>query len=359
MSFSSYYTIQVEKEAREEGVSFALDFYQRLEKFISKKMGKKFFNAKLYNDKISLEISQKYNVISYGMRKKTIDEFSSIYNLDTDQILKIVERVESKNASLRDINNTNYEIALRFLIKNKTMEQKKSLLKNFIYNGFNRVTSVITELMENDLDFKSNKEEISTFVSDCITGKAYDGPDFKVNHCICFVDYSKLLTQNDFEKVIKKVVRDNAYDAKRLITFSSNIKTFSLESLLECQKHTFKNERSGNSSLDDFNLNSGFGSRCEKLFYEALFTQVKIADKIEYLKSGKLKPEVYDILTKCIKNDARYDLFEDEIEQIISNQANQEIIQDNYSASTKSTDKIQKRLEIDSQNVFNLDGIER
>ena len=45
-------------------------------------------------------------------------------------ILDIARRVESYNGDLGHLNNVHYTNALKYLIKTKTLEEKKDLLKN-------------------------------------------------------------------------------------------------------------------------------------------------------------------------------------------------------------------------------------
>lgn len=349
-SYASYYTVLSEKEAREEGVDFALSFCENLEKR-NRKVGDFEYKKSYINEQRS---DIRYQ---YVRNKKIVDNFSTYFNIDSELLLKIVGDVESKEGALKYIDKNDYLVAMKFIIKGKTKEQKQELLRNAIYNGFSQFARVILDSFQKDIDFKANKDNLSKYVGDCLTGEAYENADFKLNSNICTIDYSKILNQKDFERVVTNVMQKKPNNARDFFKGKSS-QSISLDSILKWQEHLYdkmnssktyfesKFDVSSASDLPDdifnldgdqkagdlpddffkvnnpsasdlpddiFNLDSDiktydlpedyFSEFDFRWFFETLFDVIKVEDKISYLKCGKLRPEVKKILVESLQNE--------------------------------------------------------
>lgn len=311
VSFASYSTILSESDARKEGASFSVSVLNDLEKNGSPVSGGlfsffNFFNKK--KDEISSwfltkeKLKQNY-VMDKDRRftdfnKNLMNDFAQIYTADEKTILDIVEKVESKNGALKELNTYEYSKALAFLVRTKTLEQKKALLKNAIFNGYNRLINVLTNSISNDVDFKKNKEDISNFTMNCLNGKEYDGKNLNSKYAYAFNDYSKILKPEQFEQLIGEKLKINALTAKSLITFS-DYSDFSMNSIMSYQKTAKKLGKNG------------------EIFNKALFSQVKIERKMELLESGQIDKESFETIKNSIKQDERYQMYAGEIDGLL------------------------------------------
>lgn len=306
ISFASYYTALFEKEARDGAFEFALKVYQ---KFLDSKYNLSMFGQ--FEFKKFFATEQNNNDEEFVKYKVLYDKFSEMYRLDEDKILEVVKRIESDDKTLKNIDITSYDLVLRFLIKNKTIEQKESLLKNAIFNGYQNFALVLVDSMQNDIEFKVNKNNISNYVKNCLTGNLYAELNFSPKYKVCCVDYSEILNQNDYEDVVVNLVKNDLLSAKCFVCFSEKTTSFSLESLLKCQQNIFRN---------NYEERMDYDKRCNIiLFFEELFKHVKIDDKIKYLKSKKLKPDIIELLIYCIMNDSEYQRYREEFEFILLN----------------------------------------
>lgn len=311
VSFASYSTILSESDARKEGASFSVSVLNDLEKNGSPVSGGlfsffNFFNKK--KDEISSwfltreKLKQNY-VMDKDKRftdfnKNLMNDFAQIYTADEKTILDIVEKVESKNGALKELNTYEYSKALAFLVRTKTLEQKKALLKNAIFNGYNRLINVLTNSISNDVDFKRNKEDVSNFTMNCLNEKEYAGKNLNSKYAYAFNDYSKILKPEQFEQLIGEKLKISALTAKSLITFS-DYSDFSMNSIMSYQKTAKKLGKNG------------------EVFNKALFSQVKIERKMELLESGQIDKESFETIKNSIKQDERYQMYAGEIDGLL------------------------------------------
>ena len=311
VSFASYSTILSESDARKEGASFSVSVLNDLEKNGSPVSGGlfsffNFFSKK--KDEISSwfltreKLKQNY-VMDKDKRftdfnKNLMNDFAQIYTADEKTILDIVEKVESKNGALKELNTYEYSKALAFLVRTKTLEQKKALLKNAIFNGYNRLINVLTNSISNDVDFKRNKEDVSNFTMNCLNEKEYAGKNLNSKYAYAFNDYSKILKPEQFEQLIGEKLKIDALTAKSLITFS-DYSDFSMNSIMSYQKIAKKLGKNG------------------EVFNKALFSQVKIERKMELLESGQIDKESFETIKNSIKQDERYQMYAGEIDGLL------------------------------------------
>ena len=164
----------------------------------------------------------------------------------------------------------------------------------------------------------------------------YGDYDFQVGEDVCFIDYSKILNQEDFEKVVTKVVKCDYWNAIRIMVMAKDNGHFSLKSILKWQEADFYDENNND-------INQMFSYY---YFFKKVFSKVAIENKIKYLQSGRLKPRISEILLECIKADPRYDAFKWEIEDIVSSMKAGRIIE-NAREKLNDEDSLIKTAEID------------
>lgn len=236
ISSATYFTLKSELEAREEGVDFALSLFKCFEKIGNKPSQSLKFNF------MNLKYSRAFDRKEYEKLQREYDDFSENFNADEEMLLKIVKKVESKSDKLKKFNSRNYLSALNFLIKDKSLEQKKTLLQNAIFNGYNYFADVLIDSIQNSLEYKENRKEISSFVRDCLMGSAYGYKKLVLPYKSFYSDFSSILTQEDFEKVVVETLKISSYNATSLL-HGRNVRTFSPEALLVCQKCLFKTKQ--------------------------------------------------------------------------------------------------------------------
>ncbi len=315
ISYSSYYTILSEIDARKEGVAFSLDLMSELEKSGAeksifsrvfdrfKKDKSKDFNSILDKEKNN-QNNVKENEEGYTeLAKKKMDSIQNSFSANEKTILDIARRVESYGGDLGHLNDGHYINALRYLIKTKTLEEKKDLLKNAIFNGYSGIIGVLTDSISNDIDFKKNKEDISNFTMNCLTERSHreenvnvflDNYDFQSKNAL-FADYSKIMTPKQFEQLIGETLKKNVLDAQSLLT-CSGYKDFSVETILSYQ-----------------NTAKSLGEE-GKEFSRQVLIRSNMQKNIKLLESGKLERTNFEIIKNLTKVDFGYNQYAEKLE---------------------------------------------
>ena len=171
-----------------------------------------------------------------SQREKILSKFLEEHNIDDEnKILEVVEKVEGSNKLLREIDSEKYRNVLNYLMSKKTLKQKQSLLKCAVDKGYELFISAIVESMGREIDFKSNYNETSSFVRDCLINYANENSVFYNSYR---VNYSNLLTQKDLESVITNaLISNNGSSAKQIVQYN-DMENCSLSSLVNFQKIT-------------------------------------------------------------------------------------------------------------------------
>ena len=284
MRVASYYTIQSEYEAREAGCSFAVDFFKEL-------------GLSERSPEISgLRRDNKNERLIYEAKKRKVDRFNEIYNLELTEIIRLVKELESDSYWFCLGAND----ALRFLIKDKTIEQKRILLKNAMFHGYTKFLTILIDSIVKDADFKKHKDEISKLISSYLLGKdPYKGvlsDNFQLTTEHFKVDYSKVLNQADLENIIIQTFGKK--DFADLLVLYADIKEYSSDMILKCQEIAMQRpiEKS-------------------KWFFERLFKKATLTTKYKYLQTCELVPEIKEILECSIERDIACQDLEDHPEK--------------------------------------------
>lgn len=298
VSMSSYFTITAEKNARKEGYYFSLRLYELLlnhKQTIS--------HEQAYGESEQLYIDFGNDLRLNSQREKILSKFLEEHNIDDEnKILEVVEKVEGSNKLLREIDSEKYRNVLNYLMSKKTLKQKQSLLKCAVDKGYELFISSIVESMGREIDFKSNYNETSSFVRDCLINYAKENSVFYNSYR---VNYSNLLTQKDLESVITNaLISNNGSSAKQIVQYN-DMENCSLSSLVNFQKIT--RARKGNEIFMDR----------DDVFYERLFNHMKIEDKIAFLKSKFIDYDIKWYIVKNIAQDKNYDNYKEEIDKVL------------------------------------------
>lgn len=344
-SFSSYYSISSEIDARKEGVAFSLDLMNELEKSGAEKtIFSKVFNylkkdksgdlSSLLNEEKIKQNNIKNKEEEYTQHStNNMNMMAKSFTANEKVILDIARRVESYNGDLGHLNNAHYTNALKYLIKTKTLEEKKDLLKNAIFNGYNRIIGVLTDSISSDMDFKKNIEDISNFTLDCLNNRPHDETSIEsLNAYYC--DYSKIMTPKQFEQLVGETLNKSVMNAKGLILFN-DCNNLSTDAILSYQNIAKKAGMAGK----DFN--------------EYILLHSSIQKKIELLQSNQVDKSNLEIITRLIKQDPSFKENAEEIESLL--QTNQKrIAKDEQSKIPNSNTQDRKIMALYSKYMLNF-----
>ena len=282
---SMYYSISCEKDARDAGYQFACDIL----KVMTKKYSDTFSEELLGKIFSRIENDAEAEYIYYIKAYKVASKFKLDYNFDTEEILKIVEDGESlymkkhKDPAL-------YKRLIRCLINGKTTKQKVELMKSAVYNGFDILFDEISELLKMQLNYK----EIQPKISDILYESLLDNNHRRRKSKAICGGCSSMLSQNQYELLIgNEILNDNFDSARLLISYKDNF-TCSLESILKYNK-IYK-------CLDDLARDE----YSDSAFWNALFSKLRMEEKIKLLRTGELNIVPQDILVMNIEHDFLY-----------------------------------------------------
>lgn len=311
ISYASYFSIRSEQEARESGYDFSLSIFNLMnDKLINdyrKTFSLLFFNRKnqksklLEYDKSKIFSEKRYVSNEYKINLYKMQVFSNNYSADEDKILKIVSKYESEN--MFDNYSTNfifaYKRALAFLISDKTLEQRMSLLKNAIFNGYCEFSKILIDSMSNDINFVQNKNQISRFLHDCFTGKEYGKGAIRFPKDVYKINFSPLLNKIDFDDIINN---NESYNMTYMVDFvtANSYAFYSIESFSKYQELALKNIISPGT------------------FFVETFKSLSIEQKVELLFSNQVNQNFIRTLIKSIMTDNNYDSVSTTVEQFLN-----------------------------------------
>lgn len=289
ISFSSYYTIVAERNARKQGNIFLLGMYELCEN--RKKMqlrGMNIDNLDLFDEQAEDKDDLKY----YLEYKKLLENFLDEHIAgDDDKILEVVERIEGENKLLAEIGVDKYSRVLNYLLKTKTLQQKQSLFSVSINKNYRFLTMCLIDSIHRGIDFKSKHNEISSFVRDSLLD--YDNKSEEDLRNMYGMDYKLLLKNEDIEKIIIKALERNETEIANIFMSYNNKENYSLGFLLQCQEIT--RMRNGDNTL----------SEDDTCFYHNLFAIMSPEEKISYLKWDAVDYKVREQLKTNLNMDAR------------------------------------------------------
>lgn len=305
ISYASYHTILSEKEAREEGKNFANSILLNV-----------YFDSSNREDKSFIAFERMLVNINGEKENKLYDEnvfklgqFKNKYSASEDIIIEIVKRLEGDNKQGK-LEFSEYLWALIFLITDKSLKERESLLKNAMFNGFNNFEEVLIYSIQNDINFNKNRDKISTIIIDTLTGTE-DDKNYKTLPISAYkCDFLNVLGDENFYKLIQKLIKFNARGAANLIEFS-NLINFSNDLILKYQQDIKR----------DKNLS-------DKIFFRTVFEKISIEQKLEILKSGKLDNRYAGDLLYALEKDEKFPLLNKSDVSIIK-QAYQELFDQN------------------------------
>lgn len=202
ITYAAYYTILVEKEARDEGLEYVDFLFKELTK--DKKLLSNLNLLHLLNEAesyVSSESEKERNCYNSDVHASG-EIRRELYSLRHHDIMSLAEAIE-KDINSENVNpDVNYSSILQYLLQDKYYEQKLYLLESMIYHGFTFAMGVTCDSIVNEGEFKANKKESSAFICNCLIGKAYEKAKEPMSNKSFNFNYSKLLTQEDFAKVI-------------------------------------------------------------------------------------------------------------------------------------------------------------
>lgn len=282
---SMYYSISCEKDARDAGYQFACDIL----KVMTKKYGN-IFSEKLLSKIFSrIENDAEAEYIYYIKAYRVASKFKLDYNFGTEEILKIVEDGESlymkqhKDPAL-------YKRLIRCLINDKNTKQKVELMKSAVYNGFDVLFDEISELLKRQLNYKEIQPKISDILYESLL---QNNQNRRKSKAICG-GCSSMLSQNQYELLIGNEILNDNFDSARLLVAYKDDFTCSRDSVLKYNK-VYK-------CLDGLDRDEYSNSA----FWNALFSKLRMDEKIKLLRTGELDVVPQDILVMNIEHDFLY-----------------------------------------------------
>lgn len=305
ISYVSYYTILSEKEARDEGKEFANSILLNLYFNTDSREEKDFIS----NERWAINSDGEKENKLYDENISKLGQFKNKYSASEEVIIEIVKRLEGDNKQGK-LKFSEYIVSLLFLVNSKSLEEKISLLKNAMFNGFNNFEEVLIYSIERDINFNKNRDKISTIIIDTLTGTE-DDKNYKTLPISAYkCDFLNVLGDENFYKLIQKLIKFNARGAANLIEFS-NLINFSNDLILKYQQDIKR----------DKNLS-------DKIFFRTVFEKISIEQKLEILKSSKLDNRYAGDMLYALEKDEKY-LFLDKSDITLIKQAYQELFDQN------------------------------
>ncbi len=262
ISFAIYYSLYAEQEAREAGNDFAeqiIDYVLKSDKVDEE--GKYYFgyfkdwaNRKKYQLNVSLRES-----------KHQINAFNTNFEkISLENILNIVNDFEGPQFKSKSMDIGQYKLMLRLLLKPKSLEEKKVLLKNAIYYGYSQFIGILTDSISHDEYFKEEKQNIDDFCFSCLIGDAYEPKGQTMNMLKSFwCDYSQIMSDENYKNLIEYELKNGFFNiAKSLLTYSERFPKFSTQDLMNINDITI-NAHKNEANYEVYN------------FYESILSQLK------------------------------------------------------------------------------------
>lgn len=308
ISYVSYHTILSEKEARDEGKEFANSILLNLYFNTDSREEKDFIS----NERWAINSDGEKENKLYDENISKLGQFKNKYSASEEVIIEIVKRLEGDNKQGK-LKFSEYIVSLLFLVNSKSLEEKISLLKNAMFNGFNNFEEVLIYSIERDINFNKNRDKISTIIIDTLSSNK-DINSLK-NSPVSDNRYKflNILGNENFEILMQKMIKTNPLGASYLALDEEFNKYFSYSNNLI---FNYQKEITRDKNLSD------------KIFFRTVFEKISIEQKLEILKSGKLDNRYAGDLLYALEKDEKY-LFLDKSDITLIKQAYQELFDQN------------------------------
>lgn len=234
VAFSTYADLLYEKNARDAGYSFTKEFldFCKLSKHATPQVKNWIWEKSLALFDLEIdELGQETDRIGIQIYA------NKLFNMDNETIIKTINLLEKSFPASDKIDTIFLQKQLRFLIKNKSIEEKFELLENAIHNGIRSLFDVSTDLLISDANYYKYKEKIENKIVNYLSN-GYINPEkqeetlFVGSYCLA---YSKILPEEKVVEVIKNLCKNNktlfALDFIEIYRTKVNLenKTLSLE----------------------------------------------------------------------------------------------------------------------------------
>ena len=304
LDLGAYASLITEKEARESGFELVNEIINK----IQSSMELTDYQAKAFNlEKEKYFFSIEGEETLGNRYSDYFKQFNENNKLNFDGILGSVERIEKNYPEFRKIDGGEYYRVLRYLVDNEIPGYKAYLLQSAMKKGLYIFADILVDSMMADVYYETEKDRASEVVrSDLIRFCCNDLRDsdkrLVLNSC------KKMLNMQDFQAVAERVIESDISNAHNFI---KNGQMLTLDFLEKCQ-NIYDRSIEKQDGWEDF-LKEG-----KTLFFAHAFRNADIESKIKYLEnSERLQPEILDELIKAIKEDAKYCIYQGEVEAIL------------------------------------------
>lgn len=250
MTYAAYLDVQYEQHARIQGIEF-------LKKFINiyRKINFNFFDT--------IDAIEKFVEANLDELDCQIEmlEFSgnlhSIFENTSNSIIKKLKLLESDVSFKSD----NYIIPLKYLLKNKPLNEKIELLKGAVLNNIASLGNVIVDLIKQDPEYEKNKIKIDNELTEIFSTGILDKskPDViltsEAYNFASSMNLFDLVSEENYSKIIESLGKQNKL--KLLINISKKTNNKNLlnqyyQTMFQLYQFRFKFLKENKLIADDF-----------------------------------------------------------------------------------------------------------
>lgn len=171
---------------------------------------------------------------------KMFADFENAFNASKEEILELAKQYNNIfniefSQNLNDIDPLTYSRALKILIKDKTLEEKREMLKNAIFNGYSILANnLITSIVE-DKDYQAYKEKIEEDIYKYLIKSSLNDStlDYGLTSISYNMNYKKILSEKMLMEILEKLIQDDKiiFANTFFSQFSLNISNKSIKKL--------------------------------------------------------------------------------------------------------------------------------
>ncbi len=280
IAYSTYYTRIIEKEANEEGIAFAKQFLNLVKK---EKLLAVLKIRGLLETLRSMKSLKQVNSELINSEKA----FRSAFTESENTLKKYLAKLS--NADAKDFSSVSDPEIVKYWLKDKSLEQKLSVLKNSITNSNKKVTEICMKMIKEDLNYKRNREFVEQEVFDCLSN-LLQSENLESAKGSFSIDYSPLLGYGAQRELVENAFSVDPEISTEIVMNNEPIITS--EFMYDVYEKLNNNEY-------DYDT---------ELFFEILLKKAECREKFYLLKFIKKQKGTYDKkIMRSIFDDKQYD----------------------------------------------------
>lgn len=212
INFAGYLNVWYEKEARQSGADFVntmVSLWKENGKLDEKGIALLDNELKKANDAIDAQKKIDDNYIAH------FKEFEDAIKIETENLLKIVEAQEGQGANSTFLRPAAYQYCLNIFLRDKTLEEKRELLKNAMFNGYKAFGKELISSIKADPEYAQHKEEISGEIVGYLKNMSLGDPvndNEKLKAESYQIDYSSILSKDDCFNIVMALFEKKQFE---------------------------------------------------------------------------------------------------------------------------------------------------